>query len=139
MTIGDGALSSDKSPLESVGSCVDCPMPNRDRLTVIPTKFNIRFFGHAYLKVGESGACLMDPWFSRQGAFFESWFQFPENHHLRSQALASVKDLLISYNHGDHFEAETLLLALRDDPDVLIHIQKLGTDWFKQRAKQELS
>jgi UDP-MurNAc hydroxylase len=39
--------------------------------------------GHAGLKVETGRATvLIDPWFSPEGAFQASWFQFPDNSHL---------------------------------------------------------
>ena len=43
----------------------------------------ITYLGHAGVRVDTAGvSMIMDPWFSRMGAFQASWFQFPRNDHL---------------------------------------------------------
>ncbi len=98
----------------------------------------IRFFGHACLKVGSERACLFDPWFSRSGAFFSSWFQFPENYPFLNQALESVTDICVSHNHADHFDPQTLTLALERNPTLSLHIPNYATAWFKRKVDREL-
>jgi L-ascorbate metabolism protein UlaG (beta-lactamase superfamily) len=65
---------------------------------------------------------------------FKSWFQFPENSHLRAQALEGVTDILVSHNHNDYFEPETLDIALRNHPNRKLHIPKFQTTWFLRMA-----
>jgi UDP-MurNAc hydroxylase len=62
--------------------------------------------GHAGLKVETDRATvLIDPWFSPQGAFQGSWFQFPENDHLLSEpSLSSPTAVVISHEHLDHVD-----------------------------------
>ena len=44
---------------------------------------NITFFGHNCFVLSNDEICLItDPWFTKKGAFFGSWFQWPINHHL---------------------------------------------------------
>ena len=71
-------------------------------------------YGHACINQYSSNdsAVLMDPWFSRHGAFFGSWFQFPKNTPLLDEALDGVTDICVSRNHADHFDPETLQYAL---------------------------
>lgn len=76
----------------------------------------------------------MDPWFSDTGAFFASWFQFPENAHFVEEALNDVTDICISHNHADHFDTETLRRALESNPDLRLHIPKYPTQWFLRRV-----
>ena len=41
----------------------------------------LRFLGHAgFLYETQNELLLMDPWMSREGAFDNSWYQFPPNH-----------------------------------------------------------
>ena len=94
------------------------------------------FYGHACIKQYSSSgsAVLMDPWFSRHGAFFGSWFQFPENTPLLGEALDGVTDICVSHNHADHFDPETLRYALSSNPSLKLHIPKYHTRWFLQRV-----
>ncbi len=100
----------------------------------------IRFMGHAALRINgaQPNAGLVDPWFSKTGAFFRSWFQFPENHPLLDEALHDVGDILISHNHEDHFDPPVLREALKRNPHVRLHIAAFATDWFKRRIEREL-
>lgn len=104
---------------------------------------NIRFFGHAALKVAVANApgvksTLFDPWFSRRGAFFGSWYQFPENYPLLDEALRDVTHICVSHNHADHIDPDVLLPALAADPERRVHIAKFTTPWFFERAKRML-
>ncbi len=93
------------------------------------------FYGHACLRIeNRSQAVLMDPWFSEQGAFFGSWFQFPENSHLREAAFRGVREICISHNHADHFDPPLLGHVCRADPTLRIHIPQYPTRWFLKRA-----
>ena len=61
--------------------------------------------GHAGLKVETARATLLcDPWFSPEGAFQGSWFQFPENSHLLGSAPRAPTALVISHEHLDHVD-----------------------------------
>lgn len=76
----------------------------------------------------------MDPWFSRHGAFFGSWFQFPENMALIDDAIDGVNDICISHNHADHFDPPFLLKALAENPSLTIHVPAYQTKWFVRLA-----
>ncbi|MFT7616666.1 MAG: nitrite reductase/ring-hydroxylating ferredoxin subunit [Planctomycetota bacterium] len=93
----------------------------------------ITFLGHAALRIDadKKPATLVDPWFSKTGAFFRSWFQFPENSQLLDSATTGIGDILISHNHADHFDPPVLRAALAKNPNLKIHIAKFATDWFK--------
>ncbi|MDC0096366.1 MBL fold metallo-hydrolase [Amylibacter sp.] len=75
----------------------------------------ITFFGHnCYALQGTNVVVLTDPWLTKNGAFFGSWFQWPINHHYKD----NLKDILntknntilyISHEHQDHFDKETLI------------------------------
>lgn len=61
--------------------------------------------GHAGLQLNTSRAALLfDPWFSPEGAFQASWFQFPENSHLLTPALCAPSAIVISHEHLDHVD-----------------------------------
>lgn len=76
----------------------------------------------------------MDPWFTPRGAFFGSWFQFPENTPLLDQALAGVTDICVSHNHEDHFDPFVLLKAFDSTPELMLHIPQYSTKWFYNLA-----
>lgn len=60
--------------------------------------------GHAGLMVkGERITLLMDPWFSPEGNFQASWFQYPDNSHLLgNNDLYQPTAIAISHEHLDH-------------------------------------
>src|ERR671918_223909 len=61
--------------------------------------------GHAGLKVETRGATLLlDPWFSPEGAFQASWFQFPDNSHLLEGDIFEPTAIVISHEHLDHVD-----------------------------------
>jgi UDP-MurNAc hydroxylase len=62
--------------------------------------------GHAGLKVQTASATvLVDPWFSPEGAFQASWFQFPDNSHLlEDPSLVEPNAVVISHEHLDHVD-----------------------------------
>ncbi len=65
----------------------------------------ITALGHAGLKfqVAQS-TLLIDPWFSPEGAFLASWFQFPENQHLLCPDLLQPTAIIITHEHLDHLD-----------------------------------
>jgi UDP-MurNAc hydroxylase len=114
-------------------------IPNGSMLELGGEAVKKRFFGHACLRFdGETGSVLIDPWFTREGAFFRSWFQFPENAPLRDEALDGVRDLIVSHNHADHFDPETLRHAFTVDPERRLHIARFATSWFRDLAARAL-
>ena len=41
----------------------------------------IKFYGHNCYLISVNNSCLLiDPWFSKNGAFLGSWQQWPQNH-----------------------------------------------------------
>ncbi|NUP50943.1 MAG: MBL fold metallo-hydrolase [Catenulispora sp.] len=62
--------------------------------------------GHAGLRVEASGLKLLcDPWLSPGGAFLGSWFQFPDNSHLRTvPGLLDADWVAVSHEHLDHMD-----------------------------------
>ncbi len=92
------------------------------------------FYGHACLGLeGETGGALVDPWFSREGAFHGAWFQFPDNAPLRDQALARASAICVSHNHADHLDVPVLARACAADPGLSIHVPRYSTGWFAGR------
>ncbi len=74
---------------------------------------NISFWGHNGFLLWQKGtAVLIDPWISKNGAYFGSWFQWPLNHDKFADLIAEVAGkklyIYISHEHQDHFDLETL-------------------------------
>jgi UDP-MurNAc hydroxylase len=93
------------------------------------------FYGHACLKLeGPGGGVLMDPWFSRDGAFYRTWFQFPENRPLLDRALTGTRAICVSHNHADHLDPSVLEQACAADPTLRIHVPRYGTGFLLQRV-----
>ncbi len=74
---------------------------------------DISFWGHnGFLLCQNNTAVLIDPWFSRNGAYFGSWFQWPLNHDKLADLIAEIEgkrlSVYISHEHQDHFDVETL-------------------------------
>lgn len=102
----------------------------------------IKFFGHnCYLLQSESASIIIDPWLSKTGAFFGSWFQWPKNHHLMPELInileKSVPTILyISHEHQDHFDIDTLkvirpfiskcIIPKYEDEYLLTELKTLG-------------
>lgn len=92
------------------------------------------FYGHACLKLeSTAGGVLMDPWFSREGAFGRSWFQFPDNAPLLDAALEGTRAICVSHNHADHFDPGVLAQACARDEALRIHIPRYATGWLLGR------
>ena len=65
----------------------------------------VTHLGHAGLKVETARATLLcDPWFSPEGAFQASWFQYPENSHVLTPSLCEPTAVVISHEHLDHVD-----------------------------------
>jgi UDP-MurNAc hydroxylase len=63
--------------------------------------------GHAGLFVEANGrSVLCDPWFN--GAYFGSWFPFPDNAGIDLERISSPDYLYVSHLHKDHFDARFL-------------------------------
>lgn len=97
--------------------------------------------GHAGLYI-ESGATsiLCDPWFN--GAYYASWFPFPDNSGIDPAAIGRPTYLYISHLHKDHFDAGYLAKHVSKDTTVLLpefpldelrqELEKLGFELFVQ-------
>lgn len=78
--------------------------------------------GHAGLKVETTHATLLiDPWFSPEGAFQASWFQFPNNSHLITPPLLEPTAIVISHEHLDHIDPWFLARVPSSVPVVIPH------------------
>jgi UDP-MurNAc hydroxylase len=86
---------------------------------------NLKFWGHnCFSIISDKTLLVTDPWFSKSGAFFGSWFQYPKNHHLKEEILNMV-DLFedvyvfITHEHQDHYDKE-FLSKMSKDTKILI-------------------
>jgi UDP-MurNAc hydroxylase len=77
--------------------------------------------GHAGLRVDAPDLTLLcDPWLSGGGAFLGSWFQFPDNSHLRGvPGLLDAEWVAVSHEHLDHMDLQ-LLASMPDNVRVVI-------------------
>ena len=72
----------------------------------------IFFYGHNcfLLKKGPT-LLVIDPWFSKNGAFYGSWFQYPNNHYLKEKVIQELVKhnnsyIFISHEHQDHLDLD---------------------------------
>ncbi len=90
--------------------------------------------GHAGLKVETNDATLLiDPWFSPEGAFQASWFQFPDNSHLIDPTLSDATAIVISHEHLDHVDPWFLSQVSSDVPVV---VPKYPSPVLKRKIEQ---
>jgi len=69
----------------------------------------IRFYGHACLYIKTPNASVVtDPWFSKEGAFLSTWFQFPDNTELDLTPVRNADYVILSHEHQDHFDLKFL-------------------------------
>ena len=75
--------------------------------------------GHAGLFVEANGrTVLCDPWFN--GAYFGSWFPFPDNAGIDIDRISSPDYLYVSHLHKDHFDARFLAEHVDKSATVLL-------------------
>jgi UDP-MurNAc hydroxylase len=75
--------------------------------------------GHAGLFVEANGrTVLCDPWFN--GAYFGSWFPFPDNAGIDVDRISSPDYLYVSHLHKDHFDARFLAEHVDKSATVLL-------------------
>jgi UDP-MurNAc hydroxylase len=80
----------------------------------------ITALGHAGLRIETSSATvLIDPWFSPEGAFLASWFQYPDNSSLLAPSLFRCDAVFISNQHLDHADPWFLHRLAPDVPIVI--------------------
>lgn len=80
----------------------------------------IKFLGHAsfYIKF-ENTSVVVDPWFSKTGAFLGSWAQFPDNSKIDFSWKEDLDYVCITHEHEDHFDLEWLS-TLNDRVKIII-------------------
>lgn len=76
--------------------------------------------GHAglFVRARDGRTILCDPWFN--GAYFGSWFPFPDNADLDIPSLSSPDFLYVSHLHKDHFDARFLSEHVDKSTTVLL-------------------
>ena len=114
----------------------------------------IRYFGHnCFLIANPTTSLIIDPWFSREGAFFGSWYQYPLNHSLRSEAIEALKKsgksfVYLTHEHQDHFDLECLKDVVIDskfivpnfkDKFLIRELEKIGADVLEIEEKTTLN
>jgi UDP-MurNAc hydroxylase len=78
--------------------------------------------GHAGLKVETGRATLLcDPWFSPEGTFQASWFQYPDNSHLLTKEIEHPTAIAISHEHLDHVDPWFLAKVPESVPVIIPH------------------
>ena len=94
----------------------------------------ITHLGHAGLQIETSNAVvLVDPWFSPEGAFQASWFQYPDNSHLMTAGtLFHPTAIIISHEHLDHVDPWFLSKVSEDVPVI---IPKYVTSALKHKVE----
>lgn len=85
----------------------------------------ITFLGHACFAIETDCTLLItDPWFTKDGAFNKSWFQYPYNHHLRDEVLKRCRSkesyIYVSHGHLDHFDINFLSDAAKHTKSFII-------------------
>ena len=98
------------------------------------TEVQLTALGHAGLRLDSPSLRLvMDPWFSRKGAFQASWFQFPSNDHLDVQAVLDCDWIALSHQHLDHMDFSALA---QRSPRVRVAIPKYASSQLRQRLER---
>lgn len=93
----------------------------------------VTHLGHAGLKIETPrGTILTDPWFSPEGAFQGSWFQFPDNSHLLSAELYQPTSIVISHEHMDHVDPWFLA---RVSPSVPVIVHQYPSDALVRKIR----
>lgn len=73
----------------------------------------VTFWGHNCFTISQgTTTILIDPWFSKKGAFFGSWHPWPSNYDqldvLKAKLTGQTVYVYLSHEHQDHFDLETL-------------------------------
>ena len=77
----------------------------------------IEFLGHAGLCISNKQTkIVMDGWFTKNGAFDASWYQFPANHHYMKYDWSDLTAVIVSHEHMDHLDPEFLSSISKNIP-----------------------
>lgn len=98
----------------------------------------VTFLGHAGLRIDAPDLTMLcDPWVSPGGTFLGSWFQFPDNSHLRRPDLLDADWVAISHEHLDHLDLPflaglparvRLVIPRYPAPEMYNRIREAGID-----------
>jgi len=96
----------------------------------------IKFNGHAsiYIKT-ENVSIVTDPWFSKEGAFLSTWFQFPDNTQLDLTPIRNADYIVLSHEHQDHFDLNFLKTI---NPKTKIIIPKYTDSYLYDTLRDNL-
>lgn len=89
----------------------------------------LTYLGHAgWLFQNENIKCAFDPWSNKSGAFFDTWYPFPDNQNVNFQeALSDLDFVYISHAHEDHLVEDTLKLVSKDTKFLIANFKEKTT------------
>ena len=95
------------------------------------SKYSFTLHSHATLEIRndlEMKSIIFDPWL-KGGAFMNSWFLYPPP--FENQKLSNF-EIIITHEHSDHFNIDTLLDF---DKDILIHMPNFQSGRIQNRLR----
>ena len=96
----------------------------------------IKFYGHACIYIKSNGLSIVtDPWFSKDGAFLSTWFQFPDNTDLDLDEIRNVDYVVISHEHLDHLDPKFLKTL---SPKTKVLIPKYTDSYLYDKLKENI-
>lgn len=96
----------------------------------------IKYFGHASIYLESNGVSVVtDPWFSKDGAFLSTWFQFPDNTDLDLEKVRNVDYVVISHEHLDHLDPKFLKTI---NPKTKVLIPKYTDSYLFEKLKENI-
>ena len=96
----------------------------------------IKFYGHACIYIKSNDLSIVtDPWFSKDGAFLSTWFQFPDNTDLDLDEIRNVDYVVISHEHLDHLDPKFLKTL---SPKTKVLIPKYTDSYLYDKLKENI-
>jgi len=96
----------------------------------------IKYLGHASIYIKSNGLSVVtDPWFSKDGAFLSTWFQFPDNTDLDLEDVRNVDYVVISHEHLDHLDPKFLKTI---NPKTKVLIPKYTDSYLYDKLKENI-
>ena len=98
----------------------------------------LKYLGHAgfWIRTAEVDF-IMDPWFSKKGAYYSGWFQWPPNQYYLQYLLNHLSDskrtcyIYLSHEHEDHFCLDTLNSIVKKK-NVIFVIPEFENKFFEK-------